>query len=116
MKIQNASDVPPIFFDTDAAKGVAGRVLIGKNDGADNFCMRMFELAPGGHSPRHSHEWEHEIFIYKGKGAVLNNGEWVSVEPGCSIFIPGNEEHQMKNMGDDPFVFICLIPSGVPEM
>ena len=116
MKIQNALDVPPIFFDTDAAKGVAGRVLIGKNDGADNFCMRMFELAPGGHSPRHSHEWEHEIFIHKGKGAVLNNGEWVSVESGCSIFIPGNEEHQMKNTGDGTFVFVCLIPSGPPEM
>jgi len=116
MKIQNALDVQPTLFDSDVAEGVAGRVLIGKKDGADNFCMRMFELAPGGHSPRHSHEWEHEIFIHKGKGAVFNNGKWVGVESGYSIFIPGGEEHQMKNTGEEPFVFLCLIPSGAPEM
>jgi quercetin dioxygenase-like cupin family protein len=116
MKILKPSDVQPTNFDSDVAKGVTGRVLIGKDDGADNFCMRIFELARGGHSPQHSHEWEHEIFIHSGDGAVLRNGEWISVESGCAIFIPGNEEHQMKNTGDAPFVFVCLIPPGAPEM
>lgn len=116
MKIQKTSDATPTYFDSDAARGVTGRVLIGKEDGADNFCMRIFELARGGYSPRHSHEWEHEIFIHSGKGEVFRNGEWVSIESGCAIFIPGNEEHQLKNTGDHPFVFVCLIPSGAPEM
>ena len=116
MKIQNYSDIQPTYFDSDIAKGVAGRVLIGKDDGADNFCMRIFELSKGGYTPRHSHEWEHEIFIYSGKGAVFNNGEWLNVESGYSIFVPSNEEHQLKNISDDPFVFVCIIPSGVPEM
>jgi quercetin dioxygenase-like cupin family protein len=116
MKIQNYLDVQATYFDSDIAKGVAGRVLIGKDDGADNFCMRIFELSKGGYSPRHTHEWEHEIFIYSGKGAVYNNGEWLNVESGYSIFVPSNEEHQLKNTSDDPFVFVCIIPSGAPEM
>ncbi len=116
MKIKKYSDVPFTRFDSESVKGVRGRVLIGKDDGADNFCMRMFELSKNGHSPLHSHEWEHEIFVYSGKGAVFNNAEWFNVEAGDSIFIPGNEVHQIKNRGDDPFVFICLIPSGPPEL
>jgi len=116
MKIQKYLEVKPTRFDSDIAKGVTGRVLIGKDDGANNFCMRIFELSKDGYSPFHSHDWEHEIFVCSGKGAVYNNGEWLNVEFGYSIFIPGNEEHQFKNMSDDPFVFVCLIPTGAPEM
>jgi quercetin dioxygenase-like cupin family protein len=116
VKIKNYRDIEPTLFESDAAKGVAGRVVIGKEDGAENFCMRVFELSKDGYSPKHSHDWEHEIFIHSGNGAVLNNGTWVPVEPGCVIFIPGNEEHQVKNMGEDTLVFVCLIPAGAPEL
>lgn len=116
MKIQKYSDVKSTYFDSDVVKGVTGRVLIGKDDGANNFCMRIFELSKGGFTPRHSHDWEHEIFVHSGNGAVFNKGEWSNVESGCSIFIPEKEEHQLKNTSEDPFMFICLIPSSAPEM
>ena len=116
MIIQKYSEVKPTYFDSDVAKGVAGRVLVGKDDGASHFCMRMFELSEGGYTPKHAHDWEHEIFVHSGNGAVYNNGQWTNVEAGYSIFIPEKEEHQIKNMGDDPFVFICLIPAGAPEL
>jgi len=66
MKIIQYTDVKPVIFDSGTAKGIAGRVVIGKNDGAENFCMRIFEVSASGCSPRHSHEWEHEIFIHSG--------------------------------------------------
>ncbi|MBW1898514.1 MAG: cupin domain-containing protein [Deltaproteobacteria bacterium] len=116
MEIKKFTDIEPTRFDSDAVKGVAGRVLIGKADGAENFCMRLFELSKGGFSPRHTHDWEHEIFIYSGQGAVFRNGDWIPLESGCAVFIPGNEEHQMKNTGDEPFRFICIIPAGPPEL
>jgi len=106
----------PIRFDNDVAKGVSGRVVIGKEDGAENFCMRVFEVSRDGYSPKHSHEWEHEIFIHSGEGAVFSAGKWIPVESGHVIFIPGNEEHQIKNTGEVPLVFVCLIPAGVPEI
>lgn len=107
---------PGKTFDGDNVKGVTGRVVIGKDDGAANFCMRTFTLAPGGFTPKHTHEWEHEIFIHSGKGAVFCDGTFKEVAAGNVIFVPGMEEHQLKNMGEEDFTFVCLIPAGAPEL
>ncbi len=116
MKIANYANVAGKKFDSESVKAVTGRVMIGSADGAKNFCMRVFEIGTGGHTPRHSHEWEHEIFVHSGRGEVYSAGTWHALAPGDAVFIPGNEEHQMRNAGDDVFVFVCLIPAGVPEL
>jgi hypothetical protein len=43
MKIAKYADITPTHINNDVAKGVAARVVIGKDDGANNFCMRVFE-------------------------------------------------------------------------
>ncbi len=63
MKVIHYTEEKETRVDNDVAKGVSGRVVIGKADGAPNFCMRVFELDAGGCSPKHSHDWEHEIFF-----------------------------------------------------
>jgi quercetin dioxygenase-like cupin family protein len=98
------------------AKDVIGRVVIGKADGANNFCMRVFELAPGGYTPRHTHPWEHEQFVHAGHGSVLLKDQWVEFGPGNVVFIPANEEHQIKNTGEEPLVVVCLVPPSAPEI
>lgn len=116
MKIIHYSEAEAKVFNSDPAKGVTGRVVIGQADGAPNFCMRVFELSPEGHTPKHSHDWEHEIFVHSGTGAVWRDGQWVGITQGNVIFIPGNEEHQIKNTGTGSLTFVCLIPSGVAEL
>jgi len=116
MKIIHYSEADVKVFDTHPAKAVTGRVVIGKADGARNFCMRVFELAPGGHTPLHTHDWEHEIFFHSGNGSVFQEGNWAEVGTGNVVFIPSNEEHQIKNTGAGPLTFVCLIPSGPPEI
>ncbi len=116
MKIKKYTDVKPTHFENDKAKGIAGRVLISKSDGANNFCMRVFEIAAGGHTPKHHHDWEHEIFVHAGKGEIFSNGGWHSIKAGNVVFVPGSEEHQIRNVGNDLFVFVCLIPSNAPEL
>ncbi len=116
MKIIDYTEAKSQTFDNDIAKGVTGRVVIGEEDGANNFCMRMFTLASGGYTPKHSHAWEHEIFIHSGEGKIFQDGTWTTVTNGNVIFIPGEEEHQFKNESDGDFVFVCLIPSGVAEL
>jgi quercetin dioxygenase-like cupin family protein len=116
MKVLDYKEAPSHQFDSDSVRGVTGRVVIGKDDHADHFCMRVFTVAPGGFTPRHSHAWEHEIFIHSGKGQVYRDGEWQTVTSGTVVFVPGNEEHQFMNAGSEDFVFICLIPSGVNEI
>jgi len=116
MKIANYKDSPVHKFDNETVKGVTGRIVIGKEDQADNFCMRVFTVEPGGFTPRHAHKWEHEIFVHSGNGKVYQKGEWRDIQSGTAVFIPGNEEHQIMNGGGEDFVFVCLIPSGAPEI
>jgi quercetin dioxygenase-like cupin family protein len=98
------------------AKGVSGRVLLGKADGAENYCMRMIEIAPGGMVPLHSHPWEHEQFVHSGRGTLVCAGESVDFAPGDAMFVPGGAEHQITNTGAEPVLLICLVPPSAPEI
>jgi quercetin dioxygenase-like cupin family protein len=115
MKIIHYTDVAPKAF-ASPAKGVTGRVVLGKADGAENFCMRIIELEPGGHVPLHSHPWEHEQFVHSGKGLIRQGEELVEFGPGNVVFVPGNIPHEIKNTGDEPLIIICLVPSFAPEL
>ncbi len=114
--IRQFTDVEPTHFDNEQAKGVAARVVIGKKEGAENFFMRVFQIAPGGHTPRHSHDWEHEMFIHSGEGELYINGQWAPLKAGNVVLVPGNEEHQIKNVSGESFTMVCLVPSKAPEL
>jgi len=87
------------------------RWLITKEIGAPNFAMRLFEMKSGGYSPLHSHDWEHEVFILEGEGAVIGGGEQREFKPGDAVFIPPNEKHQFRNTGKKLVKFLCLVPT-----
>ncbi|KPJ61333.1 MAG: hypothetical protein AMS15_06020 [Planctomycetes bacterium DG_23] len=117
MRIVNFKNVPAEEVE-EGAKGVLIRWLIRDADGAENFFMRHFEIAPGGHTPRHSHPWEHEVFILEGKGIVLGAEGEKEFSPGDVIFVPAGEEHQFRNPSlvagtarEKSVAFLCLIPS-----
>ncbi len=115
MKIKQYGEVEATHIETETAKGVAARVVIGKKDEARTFYMRVFDIAPGGHTPKHSHDWEHEMFVHAGDGEIYGNGQWQRIKPGNVVFIPANEEHQMKNTGLDRRIIVCLVPASAPE-
>ena len=116
MKLISYTEVKPTQFDNGPTRGVAARVVIGKADGAENFCMRVFEIAPGGHTPKHAHDWEHEMVVHAGAGEVYGNGRWQPMKAGKVLFIPANEEHQMRNTGQEMLVVVCLVPAKAPEL
>jgi quercetin dioxygenase-like cupin family protein len=91
-------------------EGVTMRVVIGPEDGAPFFNMRVFEVEPGHSSPHHSHWWEHEVFVLSGHGVVKTDQGDISVHHGSTVFVPGGEMHQFRNTGDDVLRFICLVP------
>lgn len=91
-------------------KGVNIRWLITKDIGAKRFAMRMFDVEPEGHTPLHSHEWEHEVFVLEGEGMVLGEVGEEKLKRGDVVFMPPNEKHQFKNSGDEKLRFLCLIP------
>lgn len=116
MKITNYKEILPVTMNNEMVKNVAGRVLIGREDGAPNFCMRLFEMGPDGFTPKHSHDWEHEIFVHAGNGEVWMDNRWHPLSKGSAVFVPPNVEHQFRNVSDKTFTFICLVPPKAPEL
>ena len=110
MKHVNVKDVPAETVEKGAV-GVKIRWVIEEKDGAGKFVMRHFELAAGGSTPLHDHEWEHEVFILKGTGIVTGKDGEEAFRPGDVIFLPGGERHQFRNTGAETVEFICLIPA-----
>jgi quercetin dioxygenase-like cupin family protein len=51
MKITNFKNVTAEKVSDPAARGVTIRWLISHKDDAPNFAMRLFEVAPEGHTP-----------------------------------------------------------------
>jgi quercetin dioxygenase-like cupin family protein len=111
MKLEKSSNVKQSPVMVEGAKDAQIRVLISKQDGAENFTMRLFELKPGGCTPLHSHPHEHEVFIVQGQGTLVCNGKECPFDAEDCIFIPGGEEHQFKNTGKSSLKFLCLIPA-----
>ena len=95
----------------DGVKDCQYQVAVSKRDGAPTFAMRIFEVAPGGHTPHHHHPYEHEVYVMEGAGSVWKEGQEVSIKPGDILYIPADEKHQFKNTGSAPFKFMCLIPA-----
>jgi len=94
----------------EGASKLKVRWLITKEMGAPNFAMRLFEMEPKGHSPLHSHPWEHEVFILEGEGLAISEQEEKKFKAGDVIFILPNEKHQLKNNSEKTVKFLCLVP------
>ena len=94
----------------EGIKDVGVRWLISKKDGAKNFTMRLFEIKPGGNTPLHQHDWEHEIFVLEGNGVARDKTDEKPVKQGDVLFVPPNEWHQIVNNNVKLMKIICLIP------
>ncbi|MCD6159234.1 MAG: cupin domain-containing protein [Kosmotoga sp.] len=113
--IGKALEVTPQKFDDATVKGVEKRVLIGRKLGAQNFVMRLFTVVPGGYSPKHSHDWEHEVYIVSGTATVVTPDGDKIAEAGSFVYVPGNVVHQFRNDGTETLKFICVIPKYAGE-
>tara|TARA_Y100000031_G_C7862924_1_gene222769 strand:- start:79 stop:423 length:345 start_codon:yes stop_codon:yes gene_type:complete len=112
MEINVEAQIEATVVDMEGANGVTMKVLIGPKDGSQNIVMRLFIVAPGGKTPFHSHGFEHIVKIEKGRGVIVNEKkEKHEVEAGQSTFIEAGQGHQFQNPFDEPFEFLCIIPS-----
>ena len=85
--------------------GKAGAILTGlatSSLGAKQYEVWRSTIAPGGCTPKHTHETE-EIFIFlTGKGKVIIDEIETEFEAPCTVICPANIQHQFFNIGDVP--------------
>jgi quercetin dioxygenase-like cupin family protein len=108
MSVKRSKDIESTAVE--AGTGVTKQVLISSEEGP-NFAMRRFEIQPGGGMPNHTNLVEHEQYVLSGGAEIAIGDEIYRVQPGDVVFIPADIPHWYKNDGDEPFVFLCLVPN-----
>jgi len=111
MLIKRPQDIPAQDVTMEGARDVQVRVLFGPSDQAPTFAMRIFEMAPGGHTPYHHHDFEHEVMILAGDVVIVSEEGERPVQVGDVALICPNEKHQFRNGSpSQPASFMCLVP------
>ncbi len=111
MPLGHVNDLENKVVQNPLADKAKMKVLVGSNEGWDNHVMRVFELEPGGFTPRHQHTWPHINYIVEGNGTLFLNGQENSIQAGSYAYVPGNELHQFQNTSNAVLKFICIVPT-----
>jgi quercetin dioxygenase-like cupin family protein len=112
MIVKKAQDVTAEDISLPGAEKARVRWLLHEPDGAPNFYLRMFHLDPGGCTPRHEHDWEHEIYVLEGSGEILSPEGPKEFSAGTCVLVKPGEVHQISNTGSGALTFLCLVPRG----
>jgi len=111
-EIKNIHETEMAPVKMDGVKGASMSIMIGRHNNAPHFAMRSFAVEPGGYTPKHQHDYEHEVFVVSGQGTVLLEGKLHPIRGGDTILVPANELHQFTVSDDakEPFRFLCFVP------
>ena len=108
--VGKTSDVAAVPMAGAGVEGVVKRVLVSPEEGWDGWVLRVFDIDPGGHTPRHAHDWPHINFVAAGRGVLFLDGEDHALEAGSYAYVPAGHEHQFRAAADEPLSFVCIVP------
>jgi quercetin dioxygenase-like cupin family protein len=111
MPIRKYNDLLATEVQMEGAKNVLKKIPIGASEGWEGYTLRTFTLEPGGHTPKHSHDWEHVNYIIRGMGILMIDGKDHEVSEKDFALVPPNIDHQFSNPFDETFEFICIVPN-----
>ncbi len=113
MPVRHADSVPrePV----EPGRRTSRQVLIGPDE-APNFALRRFTMQPGGGIPAHTNTVEHEQYVLRGRAKIGIADEVVEVKPDDAVYIPVGVPHWYRVEGDEPFVFLCIVPNAPDKM
>lgn len=96
----------------EGAEKAFKQIPVSSADGTPSFSMRVFTIKAGGHTPYHSHDYEHINYIISGNGEIIDeNGSPKELKAGDFALVLPNEKHQYRNNSlIDDFVMICGVP------
>src|SRR5207248_764248 len=75
--------------------------------GSKNLTVTWVDVPPGAEQRRHSHPDSEQVYvIVRGSGRIRVAGDTEHVGEGDLVFIPPGAEHDIKNDGSDPLVYV----------
>lgn len=112
MKIISLDRVASAPVGMEGACGAVKQLPVGSADGSPVFSFRVFTIQPGGHTPHHTHPFEHLNYFIEGRGVLVTpDGEEKPVKQGDFALVLPGEKHQYRNTSADrPLVMICAVP------
>jgi quercetin dioxygenase-like cupin family protein len=112
VKVTNLTKLEKTRMTMEGARDTWKQIPLSKADGTPSFSLRVFTIEPGGHTPYHTHNFEHLNYVIEGTGALVTApGEEQDIRKGDFVLVLPNEQHQYKNKADDePLVIICGVP------
>jgi mannose-6-phosphate isomerase-like protein (cupin superfamily) len=79
----------------------------------DSLCAGIALCPPNtGHLCAHRHAQAELYYIIEGNGIVVIDGIESKVEKGSTVFIPGNAEHEIRNVADTELRWFYVFPTG----
>jgi quercetin dioxygenase-like cupin family protein len=111
MPVRKYADIEEVQVTLDDALGVSKKIPIGKNEGWEGYTLRVFKIAPGGHTPKHQHAWEHVNYVISGRGRLMLDGVEHEIAAKDFALVPPNALHQFQNPSGRDFEFICIVPN-----
>jgi len=110
MIVDQEQKIPATVINSPEVNAAAIKVLIGPQQGWNDYVMRIIELDAEGYSPAHAHPWPHINYMIEGQGTLLIEGQAHPVQAGAYAYVPAGSHHQFKNTGTEKFRFICIVP------
>jgi quercetin dioxygenase-like cupin family protein len=110
MPVGKIDELAPQVVTGEGVAAVVKRVPLSPAEGWEGYVMRVFDVAPGGHTPRHTHGWPHINYVVAGSGSLHIDGVDHAVGAGSYALVPAGATHQFANVGDEVFRFICIVP------
>ena len=81
-----------------------------RNDPAPTrYSLAHASLPPGESSLPHTLAQSEVYHILSGRGVMLLGDEQAEVGPGDTIYIPPRAVQSIRNTGDEPLVFLCIV-------
>jgi quercetin dioxygenase-like cupin family protein len=108
--IRNQKDVE--LIKKPAHNEVYGKLLSGEKENG-RLSAHLTIIKPGGEIIPHTHEVLEVIYIVKGEGSALVNGERKRAEPGTIVLAPAGSEHGFLNTGDTDIEMYCVFSPGI---
>jgi len=91
-------------------------VYVDKEMGAKNISAGSADIPVNSEIPYHFHDNEEKImFINRGNGELVIEGETFPLEPETMVFVPPRLKHQFKNTGIETLSFAFFYSPAGPE-